>query len=119
MSEEELRTCKKCGELKPLLDFPINNTLPSKVLRKHTCNQCRGHQSKIRKRLHKLHKKESNVCAICNRNSTLVLDHNHNTDQFRGWLCNDCNNALGKFGDDVEMLQKAINYLSKNLLKEI
>jgi hypothetical protein len=41
----------------------------------------------------------------------IVLDHDHDTDEFRGWLCNDCNNALGKFRDSIDMLRRAINYL--------
>ena len=110
-----MRVCKKCGGEKPLLDFPINNTLASGILRKHTCNSCRNHQSKVRQRLHKENiRPDKGVCPICKKTTTkLVLDHNHETDKFRGWLCNDCNNALGKFGDDVRMLQNAIEYLSE------
>ena len=112
-----MRLCKKCGEEKILLDFPINNTLASGILRKHTCNVCRAHQSKIRQRLHKEYSRpDQGECPICEKETTkLVLDHNHNTDKFRGWLCNDCNNALGKFGDDVALLQKAIDYLIDTL----
>jgi protein-arginine kinase activator protein McsA len=110
------RSCKKCGENKPLKQFPINNTLKSGILRKHTCSSCRYEQSKARVRLHKQHKRPSSlICPICQKQADkIVLDHNHETGEFRGWLCNDCNNALGKFNDDIEILQKAINYLSKD-----
>ena len=43
-----------------------------------------------------------------------MLDHNHTTDKFRGWVCNDCNNALGKFKDDAYTLRRAIKYLEVN-----
>ena len=107
------RKCKKCGKKYVLTDFPINNTLASGILRKHTCKYCRAHQSKVRAKLHREHKKPENiVCPICeNYTDSPVLDHCHKTDIFRGWLCNDCNNALGKFKDDVAMLKKAIKYL--------
>ena len=111
------RECKKCGKTKKLEDFPINNTLASGILRKHTCNRCRGHQSKVRAKLHKENKRPKLiVCPICDKEThKVVLDHNHLTDKFRGWLCNDCNNALGKFNDDIVFLKKAIKYLKKNL----
>ena len=111
-----MRVCKRCDETKPLDRFPVNNTLASGVLRKHTCNDCRGHQRKVRVRLHRENAKPATLdCPICNRHVTgsrdIVLDHDHDTDEFRGWLCNDCNNALGKFGDSIDMLRRAINYL--------
>ena len=107
------RTCKKCAVSQPLEAFPINNTLASGILRKWTCNTCRSHQSKVRARLHREHSKpESVTCPICQQSGQkIVLDHDHATDEFRGWLCNDCNNALGKFSDSPEILQRAIAYL--------
>ena len=111
--EGVMRVCKRCDETKPLDRFPINNTLPSGVLRKHTCNDCRSHQGKVRARLHRENTKPTDAtCPICKRSGgKIVLDHDHDTDEFRGWLCNDCNNALGKFGDSIDMLRRAINYL--------
>jgi|TARA_B110000211_G_scaffold83353_1_gene97471 hypothetical protein len=46
----------------------------------------------------------------------LSIDHDHETGQIRGLLCNPCNTALGSFRDNVESLQRAILYLegSKN-----
>jgi len=43
-----------------------------------------------------------------------VLDHNHLTDKFRGWICNNCNNGLGRLKDDVNILQNAMEYLKNN-----
>jgi len=115
----EQRKCKGCGKWKDIIEFPINNTLPSGVLRKHTCNTCRGHQSRVRSKLHRENKKpDLLVCPICRREIDLVLDHNHLTDEFRGWLCNDCNNGVGKFNDDIRLLQRAIDYLNGCLDKE-
>lgn len=59
-------------------------------------------------------------CEICgsppkNRNS-LCLDHNHLTGAFRGWLCGNCNRALGLLGEDPRTLRKAAEYLLKEIL---
>ena len=61
---------------------------------------------------------EPNTCEICNsapsgRYSHLVLDHCHTTGIFRGWLCADCNLALGKLGDNKQGITKALAYLNK------
>ena len=55
-------------------------------------------------------------CDICGvdgdgRWKILSIDHCHKTNQFRGMLCNNCNHGLGKFKDDIELLQKAMDYL--------
>jgi hypothetical protein len=33
--------------------------------------------------------------------------------EFRGVLCRTCNKAVGQLGDNVEGLQKALDYLTK------
>ena len=51
-------------------------------------------------------------CSICEKDDApLVVDHDHRTKTFRGLLCRQCNSALGVFGDSVEGLQRAIDYL--------
>jgi len=54
------------------------------------------------------------VCELCGsppRRRALHLDHDHRTGAFRGWLCQRCNLALGQFGDNIEGLMRAVNYL--------
>lgn len=52
-------------------------------------------------------------CAICKRipNRKLNLDHCHRSGKLRGLLCTRCNTALGRMGDDAELLQRAADYL--------
>jgi len=53
-------------------------------------------------------------CAICLRPLTIPnVDHSHATGETRGLLCWHCNNALGKFRDNIEMLFRAIEYLKR------
>ncbi len=44
-------------------------------------------------------------------NTRLHMDHDHETGEFRGWLCSDCNKGIGSFKDDVNLLAGAAEYL--------
>ncbi len=55
---------------------------------------------------------QNNLCAICERNGRLVIDHSHKTGKVRGLLCYACNLGLGLFRDSAGSLQKAVAYLS-------
>lgn len=55
-------------------------------------------------------------CSICGKHKSvfgmaLAVDHNHDTGQLRGLLCINCNNGLGKFHDDIILLERAVQYL--------
>jgi len=57
-------------------------------------------------------------CAICGRKETqnarqkrLGIDHCHSTGLVRGLLCDKCNNLLSRADDNIDVLQKAIQYL--------
>lgn len=66
----------------------------------------------------RMYEEHNGCCAICGRHSdeehfALAVDHNHNTNAVRGLLCGYCNRALGGFQDSVDILSKAIDYLTK------
>lgn len=58
------------------------------------------------------------VCDICQQECStgkkLALDHDHDTQEIRGLLCNRCNTSMGKFNDDIKLLEKVIEYLKKH-----
>lgn len=58
---------------------------------------------------------QNNCCDICGKEFTASphIDHNHTTGQARGLLCYSCNSAIGRFQENPEILQKAIDYLAK------
>lgn len=58
-------------------------------------------------------------CAICDKHESnftfkLAVDHDHESGKIRGLLCSNCNNGLGRFHDDLNKLQNAIEYLKKH-----
>ena len=68
---------------------------------------------------------QNGVCAICgqpeiNKNRfgiiRLAVDHNHKTGKIRGLLCDKCNHFLGLAKENINILQNAINYLTRSNL---
>lgn len=62
---------------------------------------------------------QGGVCAICKqppsgRFKKLAVDHCHKTGKVRGLLHSGCNTALGRFGDDPEVLRNAVAYLESS-----
>jgi len=65
----------------------------------------------------KMYKEQNGCCAICGKHQTefknkLSIDHDHSTRKVRSLLCHRCNIGLGNFNDDIELLEKAIEYLN-------
>jgi 5-methylcytosine-specific restriction endonuclease McrA len=60
---------------------------------------------------------QNGVCAICRRKCKsgrrLAVDHCHKTSKVRGLLCMNCNNAIGRMGDDPLLLRAAASYLER------
>jgi hypothetical protein len=61
---------------------------------------------------------QNGACAICGRTDSgrkttenLHIDHCHKTGKIRGLLCDLCNNGLGRFCDNPNLLRKAAAYL--------
>jgi hypothetical protein len=66
-----------------------------------------------------LHKSQNGCCAACGipqekLSKRLAVDHDHVTGKKRELLCIHCNLALGQVKDNVEVLQKLIDYLNKH-----
>jgi len=69
----------------------------------------------------RMERQQNGVCAICFKPETskcrngdvsrLHVDHNHETGEIRGLLCNRCNRGVGFFKDEIEHLKGAIRYL--------
>ena len=72
-------------------------------------------------------KSQNYCCAICGKHEKdnkkgkeqqpLSVDHCHTKGLNRGLLCNTCNLGLGQFKDNINTLQKAIQYLLNHQAK--
>lgn len=60
---------------------------------------------------------QNGVCKICNKYRTqpgknhLSVDHCHTTGKIRGLLCHVCNNTIGLFEEDIDLMLRAIEYI--------
>jgi hypothetical protein len=124
---EESRYCATCETVKPLSSFHRNG----RQGRNQTCGSC--HAEYMRKpsvketqRWYKILRnygltredyesmslRQEGRCAICLEvPSLLAVDHCHETGRVRALLCRKCNTAIGAFGDNVDKLRQAIDYL--------
>ena len=124
----EGKVCSKCDKYLPLSSFSPHSG--ANFLRPE-CRECNVALKKVRERLRLEYGMPENEynCPICNcneeqvkgkgntKNGPWVLDHCHDTETFRGWLCHKCNRALGGFNDDLDTLNRAIAYIERHLRK--
>jgi hypothetical protein len=56
------------------------------------------------------------ACEACGRTPRRVLhlDHCHASGKFRGWLCSNCNRALGMLNDNPQFLKNLAIYLEQH-----
>ena len=122
----ETRKCSKCGEILPLTEeyFGRNqstNTGGDKYFRPE-CKKCTKEAGQGKNKAYKLAGKPKRPplgtpCYNCGRTDRkLVFDHDHETLEFRGWICDNCNRSIGMLGDTIESLERAIRYLKEGNL---
>jgi hypothetical protein len=54
------------------------------------------------------------ICDACERSGKIQFDHCHLTGKFRGWLCSDCNIAVGRMSEDAAALRKLADYIERH-----
>jgi len=104
------KICSYCGKRKNNGSFPrhihYKDNLDSR------CKKCIKKHTKIRNKLRKKAPPKTDHCECCKKKSCdLILDHDHIHNCFRGWLCDKCNTGIGKLGDGIDGVIKAVNYL--------
>lgn len=126
----KLLKCNKCGDEKPVNMFsltPAGNP-------RNACKACRSkaNSGQVRKDRYlkatygithadylRMLEEQDGCCAICDTpaidlyHGVLDVDHNHETGEVRGLLCNSCNRLLGFAGDSKERLKRAVVYLKE------
>lgn len=66
----------------------------------------------------RLYNELKGVCPICKLwFAKLHVDHDHQTSQFRGLICCNCNLAIGHAKESIDSLRRMISYLEQATLK--
>lgn len=78
------------------------------------CQKSNAARSATAKRLRAQAPPRPDSCECCGRRGRLVIDHDHESDAFRGWVCNGCNVGIGGFGDSKQVIESAIRYLERS-----
>ena len=115
-------TCSVCNTLKPNTEFSFyqdrltNNGY--RLMVNTNCRDCSKMRSKERSAIKKKFKHLvapafGTSCECCGKPvyRNWQLDHDHDTGEFRGWLCKQCNTGLGNLGDTFESIMLAAEYL--------
>jgi len=108
--------CKKCDEEKEAEEYHwlVRGHRKIPVLNSRTCRSCERENARILYKIKKENpKKKDETCHSCGRGGRLVCDHDHITNEYRGWLCEGCNTGIGKLGDTIEGLKQALAYLKR------
>lgn len=128
------KKCRSCGEVKPLEAF--SRRLSASDGREASCKNCRNTRNRETvKRLHgnsrhyhlrqrfgigadeveAMIQAQGGLCAICGEEPATQVDHDHRSETkgVGGILCDGCNGGLGAFGDDPQLIQRAIDYIKK------
>jgi len=119
-------TCKKCGK-------SCERQKHGKVKNKYCSLKCSSKMTKNTGEKHHNWKGGTDTrylrkiaprpkpdrCEVCSELGSsfkkgLQYDHCHKTGKFRGWLCSNCNTALGLTKDSKNILSSLIKYLERN-----
>jgi hypothetical protein len=88
----------------------------NKISQKH--NRIRREYGLTKEQHEALYEKQNKRCKICSKQIDdmfkMHIDHCHSTLKVRGLLCNKCNQGLGLFNEDLDLFEKAVNYLKEN-----
>lgn len=119
-----------------------NNSIENLALRRTVCVNCNARDdvqhgwcvtcrpAKQRRNFHRQEDRRrerlgatAEVCGICGEPETtlgrggllrrLTIDHDHESGQVRGVLCNKCNAGLGMFRDRPDLLREAADYIER------
>ena len=123
------KQCIICDEVKPLSEYSLT---PAGHPR-NRCKPCRANQQSPERGREARIKREYGItqadyfrilteqdfhCACCptkpedTPHGWLDIDHNHDTGEVRGLLCNPCNRAIGLAKDNHQTIQNWIDYLN-------
>lgn len=117
--EVKSKECIYCKEEKPHSEFAKHPTRFDGM--DGRCKSCYKKRVNEVKQIRRHAPPMTKSCQCCGKNtkhdnpnykqSKLCLDHDPITKTFRGWICKECNMAIGLLGDNLDGVKNAINYL--------
>lgn len=60
---------------------------------------------------YEMYEEQQGLCGICGEAKSLVVDHDHDTGDVRGLICQNCNLGIGQLKDSLVLLCQSIKYL--------
>lgn len=112
--DDTLKTCSKCKKEKALYCYNKKLSCSGTDNKQSYCKACQVEHYSVTTAIRKTAPPKPKGCDCCSKEGhTLILDHDHDTSLFRGWLCYRCNSGIGQLGDDIAGLEKALSYLRK------
>ena len=110
--EKKYKECRHCGHKTRNLSWSAK---AGKYNHYTECQPCIDFKTRYGFKLTKSDRKLLNSrpwCQICESLDDLHIDHNHKTNEIRGYLCGACNRGLGLFRENIQNLTAAIRYIS-------
>lgn len=113
-----MKTCTHCKISKSIDKYRLcrlyKNMKQGEYVRSE-CNDCERLLSKQLSIARKNAPSKPENCECCHQLTThFVLDHCHKSGNFRGWICRNCNQGIGKLGDNLEGIKNALSYLNRH-----
>lgn len=126
IKDTQMKMCTKCGVLKSVNDYykRSNRTGNMQTFCK-TCSNENARNSSFKKwynltnlDYNRMFEQQEGKCLICGKHQSefkrrFNVDHDHKTGKIRGLLCFKCNTGIGRFNDNILLLESAIKYLEK------
>lgn len=122
----DFKVCDRCYKRLPTEGAFSDNRIKkgNEITKRPSCKQCRKQKDgvaippKVRAfwEARRPLKYTPFPCPICNKTtivglSKIVLDHCHTTGTPRGYVCESCNTGIGRFDDDIKLVQRALQWL--------
>ena len=131
---EELpsKKCRECLEELPFSSFGYRNVTKNKPELLNTCKKCKSTHDRIVRQFKKYNKKPSSdyKCPVCNETSSEIksrggfhkhqpkdvwaVDVDHKTMTVRGWICDYCNNMIGRSLDRPHVMERGAEWIRQH-----
>ena len=131
--EVPVKRCKECLQELPFEKFGKRNATKHKPELLNTCKSCKSKHDKVVREWKKYNKKPNLnfKCPICKEPSSEIkarhcgfhehqpkdvwaVDVDHETMTVRGWICDYCNNMIGRSHDRPEVLENGAEWIREH-----